>query len=212
MDFDTDGPDIHRLLDIERRLKIDLEKQIFPWDYSDNLKVATVRNGLLNIDSFVGWRRSVPITEIQRFLHKINWGNLDYLLVDTPPGLSLEFRSVIQTIPDTQTVIVTAPNKISGELARKMIDFFRKEKIRILGWIENMRGFWCQDCDRRKELFSTGGGTRAVFLMDIPFLGRIPIDPHILECVDLGTSYLEKYPDSEAAIAYQLITKKIMKI
>ena len=212
LDFDTDGPDIHRLLNIEGRLKTDLEKRIIPWDYSDNLKVATIKHGLLNIDPFGGWHKSVAATEIQRFLHNLNWGSLDYLLVDTPPGPGLELRSMIQTIPDANTVIVSAPNKISGEHAKNMIDFFRKEKIQIFGWIENMRGFWCQDCGRREELFSTGSGNRAIFLTDIPFLGRIPIDPHIVKCADLGESFLEKYPASEAATAYQLIAEKIKGI
>jgi len=108
-------------------------------------------------------------------------------------------------------IIVAAPHKIGGDRAKNMINFCRKEKIPIFGWIENMRGFLCPNCDKRLELFSTGSGNRAVFLLDIPFLGRIPIDPHFVECFDAGGPFLEKHPESEVAEACNLIIKKLME-
>jgi ATP-binding protein involved in chromosome partitioning len=119
---------------------------------------------------------------------------------------------VIRSMPDAKIIIVSAPNKISAEQAKNTINFFRKEKIQVFGWIENMRGFLCQSCNQRQELFSTGSGDRAIFLMDVPFLGRIPIDPHIEECSGSGAPYLEKYHDSEAAIAFNRIAEKILKL
>ena len=118
---------------------------------------------------------------------------------------------MIRAIPEAKTILITAPNKIGRDRAKNMINFFEKEKIPILGWIENMRGFFCEHCAGRQELFSSGSGSRAVFLGDIPFLGRIPIDPHMVECTDAGGAFLEKYPESEVAKACNLITEKILR-
>ncbi|MGB5747194.1 MAG: P-loop NTPase, partial [Desulfobacterales bacterium] len=145
-----------------------------------------------------------------RFISSVNWGSLDYLFVDAPPSPGEGLLTLIRAIPDAEKIIVTAPNKIQRDRAKKMINFFTKENIPIAGWIENMRGFFCQDCDRRLELFSTGPGSRAVFLGDIPFLGRIPIDPHFEKCADARKPSLEMYPESEVAEGCNLIIEKIM--
>lgn len=118
--------------------------------------------------------------------------------------------SVLVNLAVALSNIITAPNKIGRDRAKKMIDFLEKEKIPILGWTENMRGFFCQNCGGRQELFSSGSGSRAVFLGDIPFLGRIPIDPHMVECADAGEPFLEKYPESEIAEGCNFIIEKIM--
>jgi len=212
LDMDILGHGIHRLLGFEGPNETDREGQFIPWIYSDNLKVASVQPETQNIHKTFDCRTPPKKADVRSYIHNPNWGELDYLLVNTPPGKSIELSNLIKEILSAKTVIVSAPNKISGEHAKKMIDFFTKEKIQLFGWIENMRGFWCQGCDRREELFSTGSGNRAVFLTDIPFLGRIPIDPHIVKCTDSGKSYLEKYPNSEAATAYQLIAEKILVI
>jgi Mrp family chromosome partitioning ATPase len=136
---------------------------------------------------------------------------LDYLFADTPPGSGKVLRSAIRCMPDTKIIIVSAPHKISAAHAQKMINFLRKEKIQLFGWIENMRGFLCQGCNQRQELFSTGTGNRAIFLAEVPFLGRIPIDPHIVDCADAGPPYLEKYQNSEAAIAFNQVAEKILR-
>jgi Mrp family chromosome partitioning ATPase len=141
----------------------------------------------------------------------VNWGSLDYLFVDTPPGPGEELLTLVRGIPEAKAIIVTAPNKISRDRAKEMISFFKLENIPIFGWIENMQGFLCQHCGRRQELFSSGSGSRAIFLMEIPFLGRIPIDPYLSECVDAGKLFMEKYPDSQAAEAYNLIAEKVME-
>jgi MinD-like ATPase involved in chromosome partitioning or flagellar assembly len=118
--------------------------------------------------------------------------------------------AVIRFNPEAKRIIVTAPNQIHGGQAKAMINFFKKENIPIFGWIENMRGFLCQHGGERQDLFNTGSGSRAVFLMDIPFLGRIPIDPHLPECMEAGGPFMKKYPDSQAAEACNLIAEKIM--
>jgi Mrp family chromosome partitioning ATPase len=152
----------------------------------------------------------MKISDIRRFIFSVNWDELDYLFVDTPAGPGGKLLSVAQALPEAKIIIVTTPNKISGDSAKKMISFFKKAQIPIFGWIENMRGFLCQNCGQRLELFSTGPGSRAVFLLDIPFLGRIPIDPHMIECDDAGDPFLDKHPESEVVEACNLIIEKIM--
>ncbi len=153
---------------------------------------------------FSGLENNTLLIWLNAFLTSATIITVTFLLADET------FLSVVEAIPDAKIIIVTAPHKISGDRAKKMINFFRKEQIPIFGWIENMRGFLCQNCDKRQELFSTGPGSRAVFLLGIPFLGRIPIDPHMGVCTDAGDLFLEKHPESEVAEACNLIIEKII--
>jgi len=210
MDVNFNGPDIHRMLGLEPAVASNSDKQFIPVAYSDDLKVASIESVMQDIDETGVWGKPLKISDIRRFISSVNWGSLDYLFVDTPPGPGEELLTVIRTIPEAKTIIVTEPNRISRDRAQKMINFFRKEKIPIFGWIENMRGFLCQNCGQRQEMFSTGSAGRAIFLMDIPFLGRIPIDPHLGECADAGDPFLEKHPESEVAEACNLIIDNIM--
>jgi Mrp family chromosome partitioning ATPase len=210
MDANFHGPDIYRMLGLEPAIVSDSDKPFIPMPYSDDLEVASIKSVMHDIDDTGVWGKPLKISEIQRFICNVNWGSLDYLFVDTPsvPGEAL--LTVIRAIPDAETIIVTAPHKISRDRAKNMINFVRKENLPIFGWIENMRGFLCQQCGGRLELFSTGSGSRPVFLGDIPFLGRIPIDPHMAECADAGEPFLEKHPGSEVAEGCNLIVEKIL--
>ena len=210
MDVNYNSPDIHKMFGFEPAATNDIDKPLVPMTYSADLKVASIESVMQDIDETGIWGKPMKISDIQRFIFSVNWGELDYLFVDTPAGPGEKLLSVVQAIPDAKIILVTSPNKISGDRAKKMINFFRKEQIPIFGWIENMRGFLCQNCGKRQELFSTGPGSRAVFLLDIPFLGRIPIDPHMGECVDAGDLFLEKHPESELAQACNLIVAKII--
>ncbi len=212
MDANYHGPDIRGMLGLELATTSDSDKRFLPVAYSDDLKVASIESVMQDIDETGVWGQPPKIPDILRFISNVNWGSLDYLFVDTPPGPGEGLLTVIRAIPETKTIIVTAPNKIGGDRAKNMIKFFRKEKIPIFGWIENMRGFFCQHCGQLQEMFSTGPGNRAVFLMDIPFLGRIPIDPHLGESADTGEPFLEIYPNSSVADAHKFIVDKIMGI
>ena len=209
LDANFYGPDIHTMLGLEPAVASNSDKQFIPLPYSDNLKVASIDSLMLDIDETGVWGKPLKIVDVRRFISSVNWGSLDYLFVDTPSAPGEGLLTVIRAIPQAKTIIVTAPNKISGECAKNMINFFRKEKMPIFGWIENMCGFLCQNCGIRQELFSTGPGSRAVFLLDIPFLGRIPIDPHMGACADAGDLFLERHPESEVAQACNLIIEKI---
>jgi Mrp family chromosome partitioning ATPase len=209
LDANFYGPDIHTMLGLEPAVASNSDKQFIPLPYSDNLKVASIDSLMLDIDETGVWGKPLKIVDVRRFISSVNWGSLDYLFVDTPSAPGEGLLTVIRAIPQAKTIIVTAPNKISGECAKNMINFFRKEKMPIFGWIENMCGFLCQNCGKRQDLFSTGPGSRAVFLLDIPFLGRIPIDPHMGACADAGDLFLERHPESEVAQACNLIIEKI---
>jgi len=210
LDANYHGPDICRMLGLESGVGSVSDNQFIPVAYSDDLKVASVESVMQETDETGGWGKPLQIADIQRFIFSINWGSLDYLFVDTPPGPGEGLLTVIRANPEAKTIIVTAPNKIGRDRAKNMIDFFRKKEMPVFGWIENMRGFFCQDCGKRQELFSSGPGSRAVFLGDIPFLGRIPVDPHMVECADAGDPFLEKHPKSEVAEACNLLIDKIL--
>jgi Mrp family chromosome partitioning ATPase len=210
MDANFHGPDMNKKLGLDPARTSYSDKPIIPAAYSDNLKVAFIESVMEDQDEAGVWGKSPEISDILWFISSLSWGNLDYLFIDTPPGPGEGLLTMIRAIPEAKTIIVTAPNKIGRDRAKNMINFLRKEKIQISGWIENMQGFLCQHCGLRQELFSSGGGSRAVFLGDIPFLGRIPIDPHMDECIDVRKPSLEMYPESEVAEGCKLIVKKIL--
>jgi Mrp family chromosome partitioning ATPase len=211
MDLNFHGPDIRKMLGLGTATPSDSNKPLMPTPYSDGLKVASIEAMIKDKDESGIWDRPLKISDIRRFITRVNWGRIDCLLIDTPPGPGQNLLAVIRDMPEAKKIIVTAPNKIHSERAREMIRFFKNKNIPIFGWIENMRGFFCQHCGQRRELFSTGSGSRAVFLMDIPFLGRIPIDPDLSQCLDAGEPFMEKHPDSQAAEAYNLIADKIIE-
>jgi Mrp family chromosome partitioning ATPase len=210
LDANFYGPDIHRMLGLEPAVAGDLDKPFIPMPYSDDLIVASIESMMQDRDETGVWENFLEISDLRWFIYSVNWGSLDYLFVDTPPCPGEGLLTVIRAIPEAKTIIVTAPHKIGGDRAKNMINFFRREKIPIFGWIENMRGFLCQHCGKSLELFSTGPGNRAVFLGNIPFLGRIPIDPHMVECAHTGDPFIDNHPESEVAEAYNLIIQKIV--
>ena len=209
LDTNFHGPDIHKMFGLELPVAGDSDKRLIPVAHSDDLKVASIASVMQDNDETGVWGKPLKISDIRWFISSVNWGSLDYLFIDTPPGPGEELLTLVRAIPEAKTILVTAPNKICRDRAKEMINFFEKEDIPIFGWIENMQGFLCQHCARREELFSSGSGSRAIFLMDIPFLGRIPIDPNLSECVDAGELFMGIYPDSQAAEASNLIAEKV---
>jgi Mrp family chromosome partitioning ATPase len=211
MDVNFHSPDIHRMLGLQLPIAWDSDNPHIPMAYSDGLKVVSVGSLMQNKHQTGVWGRPLKISDIRWLNSAVNWGNLDYLFIDTPPGPGEKLLALIRGVPEAKAILVTSPNKISTGRAKEMINFFRKENIRIFGWVENMRGFLCQHCGQIQELFSTGSGGRAVFLMEVPFLGRIPIDPNLERSIDAGEPFMRKYPDSQAAEAYNLIAGKFME-
>ncbi|KAF8909400.1 P-loop containing nucleoside triphosphate hydrolase protein [Gymnopilus junonius] len=147
----------------------------------------------------------------------VDWGDLDYLLVDTPPGTSDEHLSIVQYLKESGidgAVLITTPQEVALQDVRREIDFCRKVGIRVIGLVENMSGFVCPNCKNESQIFkpSTGGGKQLAKETGVEFLGAVPLDPRIGMSADYGVSFLDEYPDSPATTAYLDIIDKIKDI
>ena len=211
MDVDLHGPDIPRMLGLKGLLEISPDNRMVPKLYSDNLKVISIESLTQDTDEAVIWRGPLKMHVIRQFISDVHWGRLDYLILDSPPGTGDEPLSVAQTIPGAKAIIVTTPQEISLADIRKSINFCRTVRMPVFGLIENMSGFVCPHCGKPVDLFGIGGGFRTALKMNVPYLGRIPFDPKMVECADAGESYLEKHPDSEVTEAYNKIVARIME-
>jgi ATP-binding protein involved in chromosome partitioning len=211
MDVDLHGPDIPRMLGLKGLLDISADNRMVPKAYSDNLKVVSIESLARDQDEAVIWRGPLKMHVIRQFISDVHWGRLDYLIIDSPPGTGDEPLSIAQTIPGAKAIIVTTPQEISLADIRKSISFCRTVNMPVFGLIENMSGFVCPHCGESMELFGTGGGFKTALAMNVPFLGRIPFDPGLVECGDAGESYMEKYPDSEATESYNQIVERIVE-
>ncbi len=211
MDVDLHGPDIPRMLGLTGLLDISPDQRMIPKSYSDNLKVVSIESLSQDVDQAVIWRGPLKMQIIRQFISDVHWGQLDYLVIDSPPGTGDEPLSVAQTIPGAKAVIVTTPQEISLADVRKSISFCRTVHMPTVGIIENMSGFVCPHCGQATDLFGVGGGEKTATTMDIPFLGRIPFDPNMVKSADAGKSYMEQYPDSEVTSAYNEIAQKVMR-
>jgi len=211
MDVDLHGPDVPRMLGLKGLLDISEENQMVPKSYSENLKVVSIESLAQDTDEAVIWRGPIKAHVIRQFISDVAWGDLDYLIIDAPPGTGDEPLSVAQTIRGAQAIIVTTPQEVSLADIRKSINFCRTVKMPVFGLIENMSGFVCPHCNKPMDIFGSGGGLKTALAMNVPFLGRLPFDPRMVECADAGESYLDKYPDSEMSKAYNQIVDTIVQ-
>jgi len=224
MDVDLHGPSIPQMLGIRNIHDTDTgspsEKprnmisfangKIIPASYSKSLAVVSIECMLDSIDSAVIWRGPLKIGAIRQFIADVQWDDLDYLVIDSPPGTGDEPLTVAQTIPDAQAVIVTTPQAVSLRDVRKSINFCKQVNMKILGLIENMSGFVCPGCGKRTDLFKTGGGEKAAREMNIPFLGSIPIIPEVVEACDIGIPAIDM--SKSFGSAFNVILQKITGI
>ena len=149
---------------------------------------------------------------IRQFLGEVNWGPLDYLLVDLPPGTGDESLSILQLLPEMDgVVIVTIPSEVSQGVVKKAVTFARKMNVPIFGIVENMSGMICPHCGEMIEIFSRGGGAKVSEEMNLDLLGSIPMDPRISADSDLGTPFVVSHPDSQAANVFSQIVAEIEK-
>lgn len=211
MDVDLHGPDIPRILGLKGVLEASVDGRIKPKPYSDNLEVVSVGSMAGDPDKAVIWRGPLKLQVIRQFISGVQWGKLDYLIIDSPPGTGDEPLTIAQTIPDAKAIIVTMPQEMSLDDVRKSINFCKTVNMQVFGLIENMSGFVCPHCGKAIDLFGSGGGFRTATAMDIPFLGRIPLDAKMVKCADAGESYMEKYPDSEVTKAFNQVVAKIIE-
>ncbi|TFH12207.1 ATP-binding protein, partial [Candidatus Bathyarchaeota archaeon] len=161
-------------------------------------------------ESPVVWRGPLKMGAIRQLLGEVAWGQLDYLLVDLPPGTGDESLSILQLLPEMDgVIIITIPSEVSQAVVKKAVTFAREMKVPILGIVENMAGMICPHCGEMIEVFSKGGGAKVSDEMDVELLGSIPMDPRIAADSDLGVPFVISHPDSPAAKAFSQIVKKI---
>jgi len=211
MDVDLHGPDIPRMLGLKGLLDVSDDRQLIPKFYSENLRVVSIESLAADADEAIIWRGPLKMHVIRQFISDVQWGPLDYLIIDSPPGTGDEPLSVAQTIPGARAIIVTTPQEISLADIRKSIKFCKTVNMPIFGLIENMSGFVCPHCSQPIDLFGIGGGFKTALSMNVPYLGRIPFDSKMVECSDAGESYLEKYPDTEATKALNDLVERILE-
>ena len=213
LDIDVHGPSIPSLLNLTGHPVTGTGRTICPVTLEDHLRIMSVGLILRSRNDAVIWRGPLKHQVIKQFLQDVEWGDLDYLIVDSPPGTGDEPLSVVQLIvnPDG-AVIVTTPQQVAISDVRKCITFCRQLNLPVLGVIENMSGFTCPHCSQDVDIFSTGGGETMAEEMDVPFLARIPIDPHIVRSGENGTPYVRAFPESKPAEAFREVTQLIVKL
>ncbi len=210
LDVDIHGPDIPKMLGIEDQRLMGGENGIIPVLYPPHLKVMSMAFLLSDRDSPVIWRGPLKMKAIEQFIKDVNWGELDYLIMDLPPGTGDEPLSVAHLIPDADgAVIVTTPQDVALLDSRKAVNFVRAINLPIIGIIENMSGFCCPRCGEEIELFKVGGGEKAAQDLGVPFLGRIPLDPRIVETGDSGKPFVLDFAKTESAKAFKRIVERI---
>jgi len=211
LDVDIHGPNLAKMLGVEEQtMGVSSDEVITPVQVNKNLKLVSMSFLLSSPDLPVIWRGPMKMKIIQQFLGDVEWGDLDWLIIDSPPGTGDEPLSVAQLIPATGAIIVTTPQEVSILDSRKAVIFAMKLNLNILGIIENMSGLSCPHCGRRINLFKTGGGETTALELGVPFLGRIPIDPRIVVSGDEGKPFAAALKDSEASQAFQEIVDRIM--
>jgi ATP-binding protein involved in chromosome partitioning len=185
LDSDIHGPSIPKILGVEENRPGAHEKGILPVQTKEGLKIMSMAFLLPDKDAPVIWRGPMKMGALKQLLGGVIWGNLDYLIVDLPPGTGDEALSIAQLIPNiTGVIIVTTPQDVALVSVRKSINFVKKMNIKILGVVENMSGFICPHCGEKVDIFKTGGGKKAAEDFNIPYLGSIPLNPEIVEIGD----------------------------
>jgi len=213
LDSDIHGPSIPKILGIEDRRPMPATDGINPVSASPKLKVMSMGFLLPEKDAPVIWRGPLKMGAIRQFIGDVNWGELDYLIVDLPPGTGDEPLSIAQLIPNIDgAIIVTTPQDVALLSVRKSINFVKKMNMPVVGIIENMSGFRCPHCGKTIDIFKSDGGVKASMDFKVPFLGKIPIDPEIVESGDKGEPVVLKNPKCDVAQAFRNIVENIEKI
>lgn len=199
LDIDIHGPSIPTMLGLYNMPLIQNGNSVEPV-YMENLKIMSIGFLSGNEDEALIWRGPMKMGVIKQFLGDVEWGELDYLIVDCPPGTGDEPLSICQLIENpTGAIIVTTPQRVAAVDVRKSITFCRKLELPVIGVLENMSGFTCPKCGEVVEIFQSGSGQKMAVDFDVPFLGTLPIDPAIGAACDAGTPFIQHYENTETA-------------
>ena len=212
LDSDLHGPSVPKMLGLENFVTVGDDTHLTPAElHEGRLKVMSVQFLLQNLHDSVIWRGPLKHAVISQFIGHTEWGELDFLIIDSPPGTGDEPLSVIQTAKPDGAIIVTTPQDVATFDVRKSIDFCEKLKLPVTGVIENMSGFACSHCGQVTNIFGSGGGKRMADDYGVPFLGAIPIDPQFVVDSDIGKTFIESASGKTSTEAFTKIVEKIVE-
>jgi ATP-binding protein involved in chromosome partitioning len=212
LDLDFHGPNIPKMLGIEDQRPAVLAHTIEPVHVTGNLSVMSMAFLLPDTSTPVVWRGPMKMGAIQQFLAEVNWGSLDYLVVDLPPGTGDEALTIAQLAPNVKgAVIVTTPQDVAVMDAIKAAKFIEKLDLPVIGIIENMSGMICPHCGETIDLFSCGGGKKAAEDLGVPYLGAIPLDPEMVKAGDEGRAFILRHTESPTRKAVDVVMENLIK-
>lgn len=210
LDADIYGPSQQMMLGIHGQPQIDeRDEKILPME---NHGIKTMSLGLITSpDEPVIWRGPMVMKALDQFLTDVKWGELDFMIIDLPPGTGDAQLTITQKVPLTGAVVVTTPQDVALIDARKGLAMFRKVNVPVLGIVENMSFFICRHCGEREEIFGHGGGKKTAEMLGVPFLGEVPIDPRVVVGGDSGQPIVVTEPDSPAAQAFSELARQVVQ-
>ena len=213
LDVDIHGPSVPRLMGLSEAKPEMAGKAIIPVEWNWNLKVVSMGFFLADPDVPVIWRGPVKGGVIKQFIHDVAWGELDFLVVDCPPGTGDEPLSVMQLLgDDALALVVTSPQDVAIDDVRRSVAFCRELGNPVLGIVENLSGFHCPQCGTVHDIFNAGGGERLAEAAGVTFLGRIPIDAEVGRAADKGEVFLAVKGNSAAAIAFKEVVGTAVRL
>jgi ATP-binding protein involved in chromosome partitioning len=201
MDVDLHGPSIAGMMGIKGLLDVSEKRKVIAKGYKDNVKVVSMQSLLVDGDQAVIWRGPAKHGVIRQFISDVQWGDLDFLVIDAPPGTGDEPLSVVQAIPDAKAIIVTTPQQVALADVRKSISFCRTVRLEIVGVLENMGPFACPCCHQIIAPFEGGGGAKMAQDAAVDFLGTLPFDPKVVKACDEGAPIMDSHSESAFSIA-----------
>lgn len=207
LDADIYGPSQGMMLGVNEEPEMDAEKRVYP-PVARKIKVISM-SMFTDDEAPVVWRGPMVSQMVQNFVRQVEWGELDYLLIDMPPGTGDIQLTLTQQAPITGAVIVTTPQDVALLDVKRGIKMFEKVSVPVIGVIENMSGFICDGCGKRHDIFRKDGGLRIARSMGLPFLGTVPLEPSVAICGDQGEPVVFRAPESESGKAFIEIAGRV---
>lgn len=213
LDLDFHGPSVPKMLGIESERPAVFDGAIEPVRVTGSLSVMSMGFLLSGPDAPIIWRGPVKMGVTRQFLETVNWGSLDYLVVDLPPGTGDEALTIAQLAPNLRgAVIVTTPQDVAVLDATKAVRFIEQLGIPVLGIIENMSGLACPHCGGNVDLFGRGGGERVAADLGVPYLGAVPLDPEMMRAGDEGRPFILQHARSPTGAAVDRVMENLVDL